>query len=389
MRVKGIYSSAYILIATTMIAVGRIYDERLELFGINFSILLSSLFIILSIPLFMSVKSISFSSSRRILYFFIGFVTISPLLWSFYGYNEYGVEKYVNFILIILPLIFIVTNLFKYKDVSVFFKILLLFITLLSVLGAIKVGASIERLSVLGGGPIVFARWMMIGVLILFFLKKTKMVDILLLLLFFFLALAAGSRGPVLALVLTFSIYIFLNFQRVIIRLFTTVFLILTILLLVDHGFSINDFGKAERLVTKDSTSENVRLKFAKRSLELVVAYPFGVGIGNWQDYCNKSKPFHLLKHQYPHNLVFEVFAELGIIGGILFLLLILKSLYLTYFRMTNISNSYEIYSLLFYLQIFLFVNSCFSGNLNDARFLFVVIAISLIKEPLIKEKNA
>ena len=389
MRANDIYSWVYILIATTMIAIGRVYDERLELFGLNFSILLSSLFIILSVPLFMSVKSISFSSSRRLLYFFIGFVAISPLLWSFYGFNEYGVEKYVNFILIILPLIFIVTNLFKYKDVSIFFNVLLLFITLLSVLGAIKVGGTMERLSVLGGGPIVFARWMMIGILILFFLKKKKVVYVLLLLFFFVLALAAGSRGPVLALVLTFSVYFFLNFQRVIIRLFVGGFLISTIFLLVGHGFSINDFGKAERLVTKDSTSKNVRLKFAKRSLELVIAYPFGVGIGNWQDYCNKTKPFHLLKHQYPHNLVLEVFAELGLIGGVLLLLLILKSLYLTYFRMTNISNSYEIYSLLFYLQIFLFVNSCFSGNLNDARFLFVVIAISLIQEPLIKENNA
>ena len=158
---------------------------------------------------------------------------------------------------------------------------------------------------------------------------------------------------------------------------------------MITNEFSLDDFGKAERLVIKDSTSKNVRLKFVKRSFELVVAYPFGVGIGNWQDYCNKTKPFHLLKHQYPHNLVLEVFAELGLIGGILLLLLLLKSLYLTYFRMITTSNANEIYSLLFYLQIFLFINSCFSGNLNDARLLFVVIAISLTKEPLIKENNA
>ena len=173
-----------------------------------------------------------------------------------------------------------------------------------------------------------------------------------------------------------------------IIKLFGGGVLILTIFLLVGNEFSLDDFGKADRLVTKDNTSKNVRLKFVKRSFELVVAYPFGVGIGNWQDYCNKTKPYSLLKHQYPHNLVLEVFAELGLIGGILLLLLLLKSLYLTYFRMITTSNANEIYSLLFYLQIFLFINSCFSGNLNDARLLFVVIAISLTKEPLIKENN-
>ena len=298
MRVKDIYSWIFILIATTMIAIGRFHDERLELFDLNFSILLSSLFIILSIPLFTSVKSISFSSSSRLLHLFFGFVAISPLLWSFYGANEYGVEKYVNFIFIVLPLIFIVTNLFKYKDVSTLFQMLLLVIIFLSVLGAIKVGSSIERLSVLGGGPIVFTRWMMIGVLILFFIKKKKAINVLMLLFFFVLALAAGSRGPVLALVFTFSAYIFLNFQRVIIKLFGGGVLILTIFLLVGNEFSFDNFGKADRLVTKDSTSKNVRLKFVKRSLELVVAYPFGVGIGNWQDYCNKTKPYSLLKHQ-------------------------------------------------------------------------------------------
>ena len=98
MRIKDIYSWVYILIATSMITIGRVYDERLEFLGFNFSILLSSLFIIFSIPLFTSVKSISFSSSRKLLYLFFGFVAISPLLWSFYGVNEYGIEKYVNFI---------------------------------------------------------------------------------------------------------------------------------------------------------------------------------------------------------------------------------------------------------------------------------------------------
>lgn len=389
MSFKDIYSWIYIIVATIMIAVGRVYDERLEFFGLNFSILLSSIFIILSIPLFTSVKSLSFSSSGRLLYLFIGFIAISPVLWSFYGVNKYGIEKYVNFILIISPLIFVVTNLFKYKDVVTLFKILLLFITLLAVLGAIKVGSSVERLSVLGGGPIVFARWMMIGILILFFSRKKKVSNILLILIFFVLSLAAGSRGPVLSLLFTVSIYLFLNFQRVIAKLIGGVILVMVTFLLFGNELSFNNFGKADRLVTKDSTSKNVRFRFAKRSLDLVVAYPFGVGIGNWQDYCNKSKPYHLLKHQYPHNLVLEVFAELGLIGGVLLLLLLLKSLYFTYLRMITVSNGYEIYSLLFYLQIFLFVNSCFSGNLNDARFLFVVIALSLTKEPIIKENNA
>ena len=329
--------------------------------------------------------------TKRIFYLFLSILIVSPLFWGFYNVTEYGLYKYINFIFLIVPLLIVLSEKFSYSDVLRLFQVLFWFITFLSIAGLSIVSTTSGRLSAFGGGPIVFSRWMLIGVTILLFLKlfKSNKIKWIFIFLFFILSLASGSRGPVFAFLFTISVYLLLNFQRVIVKLIGGVVLVLTVFLLVGNELNFNDFGKADRLATKDSTSKNVRLKFAKRSLDLIVAYPFGVGIGNWQEYCNKTKPYHLLKHQYPHNLVLEVFAELGLIGGVLLLLVILKSLYLTYFRMTTIPNANGIYSLLFYLQIFLFINSCFSGNLNDARFLFVVIAISLTKEPLIKENNA
>ena len=41
----------------------------------------------------------------------------------------------------------------------------------------------------------------------------------------------------------------------------------------------------------------------------------------------------------------------------------------------------------LFYLQLFLLFNSFFSGDLNDSRLLFVIISISLISKPLLKNR--
>ena len=37
----------------------------------------------------------------------------------------------------------------------------------------------------------------------------------------------------------------------------------------------------------------------------MIYHYPLGVGMGNWQVYSNKIKPYHLVnaKHFYPHNL--------------------------------------------------------------------------------------
>ena len=131
---------------------------------------------------------------------------------------------------------------------------------------------------------------------------------------------------------------------------------------------------------------------FASRSFDLMSHYPLGVGLGNWQVYANKIKPTHLLKHQYPHNLVLEIFTELGIISGILFLILLLKILFYNYKKMyLNKNNEHSFYPLLFYLQLYLISNSFFSGSLNDSRLLFVVMAMSLIETSLIlkAKKNA
>jgi hypothetical protein len=43
-----------------------------------------------------------------------------------------------------------------------------------------------------------------------------------------------------------------------------------------------------------------------------------------------------------------------------------------------------SLYPLLFYLFLFLFLNSLVSGMLNDSRLLFVVISFIIIHKPLI-----
>ena len=100
---------------------------------------------------------------------FLGLVFLSPILWLIYGFTEYGLEKYINFIFVVVPLV-VISSRFNYQDVIRLFIILLYFIFFLAVLGAIVVTNSTERLSVLGGGPIVFSRWMIIGIIMLIFI---------------------------------------------------------------------------------------------------------------------------------------------------------------------------------------------------------------------------
>ena len=385
MLLRDIYSWFLIFMTSVMITIGRVYDERLEIGGMNFSIILSSLFIILFLPMFFSIKSFQFTPSRRYLFGFLGLILVSPILWGFYGLNDYAIEKYINFVVIIIPLV-IISSRFKYKDVITLTGILLYFVFFLALLGLIKLGSSVDRLSVLGGGPIVFARWMIVGSIIIFFRKKNNVKNFSLIILLILLSIAAGSRGPIFSLLFTSFIFMILNFQKVLFRVLFVSFLIGGIFIFLDGGFFM-DVGKADRLITKDSTSKNVRLKFANRSLELISLYPMGVGIGNWQDYCNKTQPYHLLRHEYPHNLILEVFSELGFLGGIILLILIVKAMYFTFFRMLKYSKEHSIYELLFYLQIFLLVNSMFSGSLNDSRLFLVIISVSLIPEPLLQRR--
>ena len=367
---------------SVMIAIGKVYDERLEIAGVNFSIILSVFYVILFFPMLFSIRAIQFTLSKVYLYAFLALILFSPILWGFHGVTEYGIEKYINFVVIIIPLI-LVSSRFEYKDVLLLLHILLYFVFFLALLGSIKLGGSVERLSVLGGGPIIFARWMIIGSIIIFFLKNKNIKNFLLITLLILLSIAAGSRGPIFSLLFTIFIFLLLNFQKILFRLLVVLFLIGGILLVIDASF-ILDIGKADRLITRDSTSKNVRMKFANRSLELIALYPMGVGIGNWQEYCNKTQPYHLLRHEYPHNLILEVFAELGILGGVILLILIVKALYFTFFRMLKYSHQNSIYELFFYLQVFLLINSMFSGSLNDSRLFLIVIAISLIPEPLV-----
>ena len=386
MKIKHIYTWIFILLATAVIAIGRIYDERLEIMDVNLSIVLSVSYILFFIPLILSIKLIKLNFVKRLLYYFLFFFFFSSVLWIVFGFVDYGFFKYLNFIVLIIPLLVIIMEKFDYDDVQKLFNVIILFIIFLSLIGVTIVSGTNERLSVLGGGPIVFARWMIVGVIMLFFIRKNNnKINWIFIFLFIVLALAAGSRGPIFALFFTFFIYVILTFQKTIIKVLSVLLILFSFFYFSGVFNEVLDLGKTDRLVTKDNTSKNVRIEFAKRSIETITHYPFGVGIGNWNVYCNKLRPYHLLWHEYPHNLILEVFAEMGFFAGFLLLLLLLNSLYFTYSRMIKF-RSYEssLYPVLFYLQIFLIINSLFSGDLGDSRLLFVVIAISLIHKPLV-----
>ena len=401
MKGNAFFSWAFMFSACALLAIGRVYDDRLVIAGINLVVIVSVVYLISVLILFSSIKKTVFSKSKILLYFFYLLVLITgPILWLIFDVTEFGFEKFINFWLIIVPVSIIIIEKYNRVDVLKTFYILLgvsCFLALLSSVGLSISARDDGRMAALGGGPIVFARWMGFGILSLLFLpiRIKGFYKYLVIVLFFILALASGSRGPILALFLTGFIFVILNFNKVIVKIGFVFLLLFSLLLFPGVGNKISKVVGFERVFmnvskkggSKQSTS--TRTNLAIGSFILLQNYPLGVGAGNWQALSNEIRPTHMMPLEYPHNLLLEVACEYGIQTLLLLLLLLLFVLNLSYKKMIKFQNDKtSLYPLLFYLLLFFFLNSLVSGMLNDSRLLFVIISFIIIPTPLIYSEN-
>ena len=394
---KTFFSWLFIFSSCALLAIGRVYDERLQIMGINIAVCVSAVYLILVLILLSSLKNILLSNSKILLYTFYLLVLITgPILWLIFDFTEYGLEKFINFWLIIVPLSIIIIEKYNRYDALRTLYILLgvsCFLALLSSIGLSLSDRQDGRLASLGGGPIVFARWMGFGIISLLFLplEVRKFYKYLTIILFFILALASGSRGPILTLFLTGFIYLILNFNKVIIKVSIVLCVFFSLLLFPGIQKSISSSLEFDRVFMNFSKkgsrnkSTSTRKNLAIGSLILLQNYPFGVGAGNWQILSNKIRPNHMMPLEYPHNLLLEVACEYGIQSLLLLLLLLLFVLNLGYKKMIKFQNDEtSLYPLLFYLFLFFFINSLVSGQLTDSRLLFIVVSFIIIPQPLI-----
>tara|TARA_B110000444_G_scaffold109445_1_gene103305 strand:- start:3365 stop:4570 length:1206 start_codon:yes stop_codon:yes gene_type:complete len=392
------YSSwIFILSSCSLLAIGRVYDERLEIFDLNLGVILSVIYFISVLFALFSIKKTILSKSKVLFYlFYLLALLMTPVLWLIFDFTEYGIEKFINFWLIIVPISIVVAEKYDRKDVVNTFYVLLAVTCVLGLLSLLGLSVSSRddgRMTALGGGPIVFARWMGFGIITILFLplKIKYFYKYFLIVIFFILALASGSRGPILSLFLTAFLYVILNFNKVIIRVSLLVVLLVSFFVFSGLDKKISKLGNSKRVFmniskkggSKQSTS--TRSNLAIGSFLLLQNYPFGVGAGNWQIVANNIRPTHLMPLEYPHNLVLEVACEYGLHTSLLLLLLLLYVFHLSYHKMIYYhKNKTSLYPLLFYLLLYFFLNSLVSGMLNDSRLLFIVISFIIINKPLI-----
>jgi len=400
MKGNTFFSWVFMFSACSLLAIGRIYDERLSILDVNFSVIISVIYLFAVVNILFSITKVSINKTKFSFYlFYFSCLVMSPILWVFFGVNGYGVEKYINFLLIIVPISVIILE--KYDLKEVFYTLLILvgvscFLAFLALFGLASSDRVDGRMATLGGGPIVFARWMGLGLIVLFFmpLKRKKIYKYILLAIFFILALASGSRGPILSLLVTFSIFILLNFNRVFIKLLVSLLLLISVLFISGAGEKISEIGGFDRVFMNVSQkggakqSTGTRMDLALGSLILFQHYPLGVGAGNWKSTVNEIRPDHLIPLEYPHNLFLEVGNEYGVFVLVILIFTLLFIATMGYNKMLKYRKHTTFYPVLFYLFIFFFLNSLVSGMINDSRILFVIMSMILINKPLIITKN-
>jgi O-antigen ligase len=400
MKFKNLITLLFLFSASAELAIGRLYDERLSIFGINVSVVISLIFVITSILIIASIKKVVMSKAKNLLFIFYAFVLIvTPILWSIFGFNEFGLLKFLNFIVITIPISIIVLECFSFQEIKNLFIILLALVFVLcffAITGIFETPRPDGRISVLGGGPITFARWMGYGVIALYFLpiKKNYFLRFSFIILFLIYCLVSGSRGPFTILLFIFMLYFFLNFRKIFLRFSILFSIIIAVFLFSNISKDISELGRTDRVflnVAKkggSNQSTQTRYELAHRSLNLIKSYPFGIGAGNWQVIANRYDSTHLMAHEYPHNLIFEIMNEYGVFAGILFLLFILHVSYSAYAKMKNNKNENSLYPFLFYLWIFLLLNAMLSGSLDDSRLLFITSCSILVNSSLTLKKD-
>jgi O-antigen ligase len=244
--------------------------------------------------------------------------------------------------------------------------------------------------------PIWLSRFIsetMLGVLILVKLKTINFFWILLVSPFLFLMIISGSKGPILSLFISFFLFLiifttyknknknyFLNKIKKFVKNSILPLILAILIIVISINFLPQDFIYARfSLDSIFSNMEGLRVDRYLRSIEIIKDnLIFGVGLGGWPI---KYSGIDII--DYPHNIILEIFSEIGLIGLTLFLLiLVLVSVNITF---KNID-----YKMIYVLFIFNFINAMFSGDIasgNRGFFLYLSILSALYENKNINSK--
>lgn len=409
---KSVLINSMSLLILGIIFSGNLFDDRLAILNSVITIP-QIIFFFFTVTFIIYIKNYGFilnnSLSLKFYYIFILYLFINFFIVSIANklpINIYALDKNLHVILI-YPLLFLFFytcdyNLFIPKLIFTIKTICLIFLfaAILKIFlnNGIPEGESGKRLSVFSGGPIVFARMMLVGSFLFMYknykyLFFGKRLNFIISSIFILMAILSGSKFPILIFIIINFIYYIsslkFNYNLFIFIIIFTIFISFILFYINDIiNLDISSLNRIFDLFLSNDISNlssvSARQEFIYTCFQIFYDYPiFGCGVGNWGSLANYYYNFSeaaVLYLDYPHNILLEILSETGILGFLFFLLI--------FYKMIFIKKDFNIFYLIF---IFYFTNSLSSGDLMDFRFTFLWYFISILfnKNILIYENNS
>jgi len=214
-------------------------------------------------------------------------------------------------------------------------------------------------------GPIVFARFMSVGLILSIYVFRGYF-RIIAAVIFFAAIVWTESKGPILASTVTLLAIGWLSSGvrgRWAVIFACSAAVMAVVIVAQYYDISTRQIGRLAillNLLSGDSTlpmlieSNSGRTNLWGRTADLVFAYPLGVGLGGWTHYVNTG-----IDPPYPHNLFLELWSEGGIVLGTLACIPLLL-----FFAVRR--------NIFWFVALCLFLAQLVSGNLGDARQMYV-----------------
>ena len=344
------------------------------------------------------------SEPKSIVYLFLIFGLLLGISYIYTASPDYGFRKILRFntfavTMFISPLLIIKSPADSKRLLSYFYFLLVIIIgiMLLQFVYFLKWGdfaivlAYWNRISIPGANPIQVSRYLAIGAAMMIALlirnKPSQSLHYFAILFVILLSIIlSGSRGPLVSIIIGSIVYAILYERKHSSRIFgygiLAIGTIITLLLLLPESLTQRffDISQGSVIMTQQGVRRistiATRFEFWSMSLQAwfssITSFFIGLGAGSfsslfiWRDW-----------RWYPHNLIFEIIAELGLIGLVIGVLFIIKS-----YQIINKGiqrGSFTDHSALWVAgTVVMFIAAQFSGDINDNRILWMFIGISI-----------
>ena len=344
------------------------------------------------------------SEQKAIVYIFITFGLFLGISFLYTPSPEYGLRKALRFntfaiTMFITPLLIIKSPEDSKRLLSYFYFLLAViisimlfqFIYFLTWGNFAVVLVFWNRISIPGANPIQVSRYLAIGAAMMIALlirnKPSQSLHYFAILFVILLSIIlSGSRGPLVSIIIGSIVYAILYERKYSSRIFgygiLAIGTIITLLLLLPESLTQRffDISQGSVIMTQQGVRRistiATRFEFWSMSLQAwfssITSFFIGLGAGSfsslfiWRDW-----------RWYPHNLFFEIIAELGMVGLVIGVLFIIKT-----YQIINKGiqrGSFTDHSALWVAgTVVMFIAAQFSGDINDNRILWMFIGISI-----------